>query len=47
MIQGSIFDDFFQDPTIQSILHVRGYHLPGINFVPEDADIVSGVVVIL
>jgi len=29
------FNSFFQDPDIQTILHVRGYRLPGINFLPE------------
>jgi hypothetical protein len=36
-LQGSIFDDFFQDPEIQRILHVRGHNLPGLNVDPEDA----------
>jgi hypothetical protein len=36
-LQGSIFDDFFQDPEIQRILHVRGHNLPGLNVDPEEA----------
>jgi hypothetical protein len=36
-LQGSIFDDFFQDPEVQTLLHVRGYDLPGLNFLPEGA----------
>jgi hypothetical protein len=33
---GGPFDTFFQDPDIQRALHVRGYNLPGINFIPEN-----------
>lgn len=29
------FNSFFQDPEIQSALHMRGYDLPGLNFMPE------------
>jgi len=32
---GSAFDSFFQDPEVQTALHVRGYNLPGITVVPE------------
>ena len=31
------FSRFFNDPEIQTILHVRGYNLPGINFKYETA----------
>ena len=34
--KGSPFDTFFQDPEVQTALHVRGYNLPGIDMVPED-----------
>jgi len=33
-----VYHRFFNDPKIQEILHVRGYNLPGINFVPEKSD---------
>ena len=36
--KGSPFDTFFQDPEVQTALHVRGYNLPGINVLPEDVD---------
>jgi hypothetical protein len=29
------FNSFFQDPEIQTILHVRGRNIPGVNFVVE------------
>ena len=31
------FSRFFNDPEIQTILHVRGYNLPGVNFKYETA----------
>jgi hypothetical protein len=36
--KGSPFDTFFQDPEVQTALHVRGYNLPGIDVLPEDVD---------
>ena len=30
------FSRFFNDPSIQEILHVRGHNLPGLNFRPEN-----------
>jgi hypothetical protein len=30
-----VFDRFFNDPKVQTTLHVRGHNLPGINFKPE------------
>ena len=30
--QGSAFMTFFDDPSIQELIHVRGFDLPGINF---------------
>lgn len=36
--KGSPFDSFFQDPEVQTALHVRGYNLPGINVLPEDVE---------
>lgn len=30
-----VFDRFFNDPAVQEKLHVRGFNLPGLNFVPE------------
>jgi hypothetical protein len=38
---GGSFDTFFQDPEIQSILHVRGINIPGINFYPENYDMIK------
>lgn len=32
---GGPFDTFFQDPEVQQALHVRGYDLPGMTFLPE------------
>lgn len=32
---GGAFDMFFQDEEIQKALHVRGWDIPGLNFVPE------------
>jgi len=32
---GGAFDRFFNDPEIQTALHVRGVNIPGLNFVPE------------
>lgn len=37
---GGPFDTFFSDPDIQRALHVRGYGLPGVNFMPENYDLV-------
>jgi hypothetical protein len=33
--QDSAFTKFFQDPEVQTAIHVRGNQLPGINFIPE------------
>jgi carboxypeptidase D len=33
-----IFHTFLNDPVIQAILHVRGFDVPGINFVPGHKD---------
>jgi hypothetical protein len=38
---GGAFDTFFQDPEIQGILHVRGINIPGLNFYPENYDIIK------
>lgn len=32
------FNQFFNNPTIQSMLHVRGVNIPGINFNPESSE---------
>lgn len=42
-VQGGPFATFFQDPEIQSILHVRGINLPGINFYPEDYSLIQNI----
>jgi hypothetical protein len=38
---GGPFDAFFQDPEIQTALHVRGHGLPGLNFLPENYALVA------
>eukprot|EP00981_Chlorochromonas_danica_P012652 scaffold5245_cov183-Ochromonas_danica.AAC.3 len=40
---GGPFDAFFQDPEIQEALHVRGYDVPGLNFMPEHWKNISGI----
>jgi hypothetical protein len=37
------FNTFFQDPEIQTLLHVRGTNLPGINFYPEHYEHISNI----
>lgn len=35
MASGGPFQNFFADTDIQSYLHVRGWDIPGINFIPK------------
>lgn len=37
--KGSAFDAFFQDPEVQTAIHVRGYNLPGVTVLPEGTNL--------